>query len=291
MTKNARIKEIPVKKKQGILDLVGLAKNNKTLMIVSIKNLPSSQFQAIKKKLRENATIKVAKKSIMERAIDSIEKGTIKNFKVYLKEDQAFIFSNLDPFELSAILSKNKSMSRARVGQVVSDEIVIEEGATDLVPGPIISELNGLGLKFSIEDGKISIKEKKIILKPGEIVSEQAASIMSKLDIKPIAVGLEPIVAYDSKEDKIFENIKIDPEKTLTDLKSSYGKALAFAVKIAYACKDTIKFLLGKAKSHELVISKLIKTEPVEGIKEAVEEKAAEIENKKDDQTKSKEEK
>lgn len=258
MTKNMREKDIPIRKKENITELAGLAKKSNTLMIVSIKNLPSSQFQAIKKKLRDNATIKVSKKSIMERAIDSIEKGTIKNFKKYLKEDQAFIFSTLNPFELSAILSRNKSMSRAKVGQVVNDEVAIEAGGTDLAPGPIISELNGLGLKFSIEDGKISIRERKVILKPGDKVSEQAASIMGKLDIKPVAVGLEPIVAYDAKEDKIFENIKIDQDKTINDLKTSSGKALAFAVKLAYACKDTISLLLAKANSHEQALDRFI---------------------------------
>ncbi len=256
-----RDKEIPVKKKKSILELAELAKKSNTLMIVSIKNLPSGQFQAIKKKLRDNAIIKVAKKSIMERAIDSIEKGTVKNFKKYLKEDQAFIFSSLNPFELSAILSRNKSMSKAKVGQVVNEEVAIEAGGTDLVPGPIISELNALGLKFSIEDGKISIREKKVILKPGDSVGEQAASIMSKLDIKPVAVGLEPIVAYDSKEDRIFENIKIDSDKTINDLKTSSSRALAFAVKLAYACKDTIRLLLGKAMSHELALLSFIKEE------------------------------
>ena len=81
-------------------------------------------------------------------------------------------------------------MARAKVGQIVDDNVVIEPGPTELIPGPVVSELGSLGLKFAVEEGKISIKEGKTILKAGEAVSEAAASIMNKLDMKPIAVGL-----------------------------------------------------------------------------------------------------
>jgi len=254
-------KKISDKKTKTVEELANLMKTSNSIVIVSIKNLRSSQFHAIKKKLRENAVIKVAKKNVMNRVIDKIEKGSIKNFKKYLKEDQAFIFSKLDPFELSAILSKNKSMARAKAGQIINEDIVVEPGPTELVPGPIISELGAVGLKFSIEEGKINIREKKVILKAGGKVSEAQASIMAKLDMRPVAVGLEPVLAYDAKEDKIYEDIKIDSEKLIEELKRSYGKTLAFAVKIAYACKDTIGFLLAKANAEEKTIEKLIKPE------------------------------
>ncbi len=266
MEKNKfREKSIPVKKTKTVEEIINLIKNSNSVVIVSIKNLPSSQFQAIKKKLRENATIKVVKKNIMMRVIDSIEKGTLKNLKKHIKEDIALIFSKLDPFELSSILSKNKSKARAKVGQIVDEDVVIEPGLTELIPGPIISELTALGIKFMIEDGKINVRERKIILKAGDKVTEQAASIMSKLDMKPVSVGLEPVLAYDSKADKIYENIKIDSDKLIEELRISSAKALAFAVKIAYACKETIGLLLAKANAEEKALERFIKQENVQG--------------------------
>ena len=256
-----REKEISKKKLKVVDELINLIKSSRTLVIVAIKNLPSSQFQLIKKKLEKDDVIKVKKKSVINRVIDSIEKGTIKNLKKYLKEDQALIFSNLEPFELSLILSKNKSYGKAKIGQKVEEEVVIESGPTELVPGPIISELTSLGLKFSIEDGKINIREKKTILKANEVVNEAQASIMNKLEIKPIAVGLEPVIAYDSKEDKIYEDIKINQEETLKELKEKVIRALAFAIKLEYPCKETIKFLLRKAYSEERVLEKFLRQE------------------------------
>ncbi|MEK6820622.1 MAG: 50S ribosomal protein L10 [Nanoarchaeota archaeon] len=264
--KISREKAIPKKKLETLSTIIKLIKENRSIVIVSIKNLPSNQFQAIKKKLKDNAVIMVVKKNIIGKAIDDIEKGTVKNFKKYLAEDQALIFSQLEPFELSAILSKNKTRARAKAGQVVEEDVVIEPGPTELVPGPIISEISNLGIKFSIENGKINVKERKIIARAGEKVTEGAASMMAKFDMKPILVGLEPVVAYDSKEDKIYEEIKIDEGKTVEELGNTFSKTLAFAVTIAYPCKETIKFLLGKASMQEKALSALIKEEKTESV-------------------------
>lgn len=258
--KKVERKEIPERKLKALSNLENFIKKNKTFMICSIKSLPGSQYQAIKKKLKEHAKVKVVKKNLILRAIESsgIE---IKKIKDYIKEDSALLFSDLDTFELSGILSENKIPVGARVGQVANEDIIIESGPTDLAPGPVISELGALGLKIAIEDGKINIREKKVIVKAGESVKETAASLMSKFDIKPFRAGFEPIAAYDNEEKKVYVNIKIDKEKMLEDLKTSFGKALAFAVKMTYVCSETIRFILAKAASHERALLGLIKQE------------------------------
>jgi large subunit ribosomal protein L10 len=262
MTSNKKTKvkekrEIPEFKLRTVTEIENLIKKNKTFMICSIKSLPGKQYQAIKKKIRDHAKVKVIKKSLALRAIDNsgIE---IKKLKDYVKEDSALLFSEIDAFELAGILSENKTPVGAKVGQEANEDILIEPGPTELVPGPVISELGSLGLKIAIEDGKISIKEKKTIVKKGEKINEAAAGLMSKLDIKPFSIGFEPIAAYDNQEKKVFVGIKIDKEKTLEDTKIVYSKALGFAVNIAYVCSGTLKFILGKAAMQEKAILTLV---------------------------------
>ncbi len=243
-------REIPESKLKSVSELQNLIKTNKTFVICSIKSLPGKQFQAIKKKIRDRAKIKVVKKSIALRAIEAsgIE---IKKMSDYVKEDSALLFSDIDAFELSGILSENKSPVNAKTGQIAPEDIIIEPGPTELVPGPVISELGSLGLKIAIEDGKISIKEKKVIVKQGNEINEAASGLMAKLDIKPFYAGFEPIAAYDSQEHRVYTGIKIDKEKTLEDTKNAFSRALAFAVKIAYPCSQTIRYILGKAAMNE----------------------------------------
>jgi len=255
--KSKEKREVPEKKLKSVSELENLIKNNKTFMICSIKGLPGKQFQAIKKKIRENVKIKVVKKSIVLRAIDSsgIE---IKKIKEFVKEDSALLFSNSDAFELSGILSENVAPVGAKAGQMANEEVAVESGPTDLAPGPAISELGAVGIKIAIEDGKISIKERKVIVKKGEPISEAAAGIMTKLDIKPFRIGFEPTAAYDNQDKKVYIGIKINKEKTLEDLKASYSKALGFAVNIAYVCQETLRFILGKAANQEKAILSLL---------------------------------
>lgn len=271
-TKSKEKREVPEKKLKSVSELENLIKNNKTFMICSIKGLPGKQFQSIKKKIRENVKVKVVKKSIILRAIDSsgIE---IKKMREFVKEDSALLFSNLDAFELSGTLSENVAPVGAKVGQIAGEEVAVEPGPTDLAPGPAISELGAVGIKIAIEDGKISIKERRVIAKKGEPISEAAAGIMSKLDIKPFTVGFEPTAAYDNQDKKVYTGIKINKEKTLEDLKRDYGRALAFAVQISYVCGETLRHILAKAVSQEKAILNLVTksqsppTEQVEEIK------------------------
>jgi len=80
---------------------------------------------------------------------------------------------------------------------------------------------------------------------------------MNKLNIKPFSIGFEPLVAYDTKEDKLYVGIKIDAEGALNSLKEAYAKAFGFAINLGYPNEETIKFLIGKAGRHEKAISSL----------------------------------
>ena len=262
------------KKLETVKELIELIKNNDTIMIASIKNLPSRQFQEIRKKLRGKAEMKVIKKRIMIRAIETSENKEINKLAEHVQEDSVVLFSKEEAFDLSGFLSENKSPAKAKLGQTTEDDIEVEAGITDLIPGPAISELGNLGIKIAVEDGKIAIKENKVIVKTGEKISGEAASIMAKLDIIPFKIGLEPIAVFDKKSGEIYLDIKIDKEKTTEELKTGAAKALGFAQKIIFYCKETISYFLAKANAEEKTLKKLA-PEPKE--EKAEEPKAEEV--------------
>src|SRR3989344_5101700 len=194
-----RDKAVPESKKQLVAEIVEKIKKNKTLFIASTKGLPSSQFQQIKKNLRGKAEVKVVKKSIVLRAIAQTEKGSLQGIKEKIGSDVALFFSNEDPFVLSSLLADNQGPTKARPGDIAPEDIVIEPGPTDLMPGPAISELSSVGLKVSVENGKLAIKQGKIVAKKGEIIKENVSNVLSKLNIMPMKVGFIPVAAYDSE--------------------------------------------------------------------------------------------
>lgn len=280
---------IPEKKLNEVKELSELLKNKKTILIASIKNLPASQFQDISKKLRGKAIIKVPKKNLIFRAIESLKDDDLEKIKKCIKESSVILFSNEDSFELAGNLIENKSPAKAKANQEAPEDIEIQEGPTDLISGPVISEFGALGIPIQINNGKIVIKSSKIIVKKGEKISENAASIMSKLDMKPFSIGFVPLSAFDTKEKKLYLEININKEEAVKEIKESFNKSLSFAVEIGYFSNDTIGFMIGKASIHEKALERLVKekSEEKEEEKEESEEKGKKEENNQTSEQKS----
>lgn len=247
-------------KKAEIKTLINDFKNNKTLMVVSVKGLPSKQFQDIKKKLRGRAKISVTKKSLLNRALEESGVDGLKDLEQYVEENCALLYSDSDAFELSGILAREKSPQKAKTGQIAPMNIEVKAGPTELIPGPDISALSAVGLAPKVENGKISVMMDKVIAKEGDTITDALASIMAKLDIIPFEVGIEPIAAF--MDGKVYADIKIDIEAILADLEDKFGRALPFAVDVGYVTEDTLDFVLAKAGMNEGVITRVVTGEP-----------------------------
>ncbi|MCK4553208.1 hypothetical protein KAT80_03315, partial [Candidatus Pacearchaeota archaeon] len=106
---------------------------------------------------------------------------------------------------------------------------------------------------------------------------------------KPFSIGFIPLCAFDTKEGKLYLDIKIDKQATIEELKTAYNKALGFSVEIGYASEDTIKFLIGKVNVHAKALENLKPAEKEKKEDKSIEEnKVEETENKQDDASENK---
>ena len=78
---NKKLTHVSEEKKKTVKELTELIKKKKTILIASIKNIPSSQFQEITKKLREKAIVKVPKKNLIFRALENSEDENLEKIK------------------------------------------------------------------------------------------------------------------------------------------------------------------------------------------------------------------
>jgi len=252
----AHVSEDKKKRVKSIADKL----KSKTVMIVSVKGLPSAQFQDIKKKLRDKAHIKVVKKNLLNFAIEHAGNQEIKKLEEYNGDSTALLFSDHDAFEISGILADNKSPAKAKAGDIAPSDVEVKAGPTSLLPGPDISALSAVGLAPKVEDGKIAIMQDKVIAKEGDTITEDMASIMAKLDIIPFEVGFEPVAAF--MVGHVYTDIKIDKEGFLEEMLAMYGRVLPFAVEIGYPAAETLDFMLAKAGVHEGIIARVVTGEP-----------------------------
>ncbi len=265
-------------KKAKVKELAGLLKK-KTVMVISVKGLPSAQFQDIKKKLRSKAKVQVVKKSLVNFALDHAGVEEIKELVPHVNDSTAMLFSDEDAFVISGILADEKSPAKAKAGQIAPFDIEVKAGPTELVPGPDISALSAVGLAPKVENGKIAVMKDKVILKEGKEVTEAVASIMAKLDIIPFEVGIDPVAAY--MDGVVYVDIKIDKDAMAASLEHDFGRAFAVAVDLGIVNNETLDSIIGKANAHEGVVTRIITGEPEpEAVAAPVEEEKIEEEVK-----------
>jgi large subunit ribosomal protein L10 len=257
--KTKPVVEVSEKKKVIVKELVHLMNSNRTVLISSALNIPSALFQKIRKNLRGRAEIRIVKKNLGVKAIEDCKKDNIHSLKKYVEASTAFIFSNLDPYDLATIFVENKQPAFAKAGQIAPSDLSVEKGPTDLPAGPAITELSNAGLKVGVEGGKIAIKEAKVLVKKGAAIPKNVADVLQKLEVMPFTIEIAVSAAYDSTDKIIYTNIVIDREGFLNKLKISYSSAYNFAINLGYACKDTITRLLERAEREALALEKLAK--------------------------------
>src|SRR3989339_667731 len=248
-------------KKAKVKELASLL-GSKTVMVISVKNLPSAQFQEIKKKLRGKAKIQVVKKSLVNFALDHCDVKEVHDLVPHVSDSTAMLFSEEDAFIIAGLLADYKSPSKAKAGQIAPFDIEVKAGPTDLIPGPDISALSAVGLAPKVDKGKISILKDKVILKEGKEITAAIGSIMGKLGIVPFEIGIDPVAAYDKNAKQVYANIKIDKVGMIAGLEHDYGRAFAFAVDLGIVNSNTLDMVLAKAVSHEGVVSRIISGEP-----------------------------
>ncbi len=139
----------------------------------------------------EQVHMKVIKNTLMKLAIENNEgKPELKKLVEHLQGSNVFLFTNLNPFKLALLLEKGKVKTTAKAGDMAAFDVIVPAGNTGQPPGPIISQLNAVGLPTKIESGSVWISKDTLVVRKGEVISEKLASVLSKLGIKPVEAGL-----------------------------------------------------------------------------------------------------
>ncbi len=243
-----RVKRAKQWKKEQIAALTGLMDAYPTVGIAKIRGLGSHQLQRIRKDFEERALIRVSKNSLI--SLSFTESGM--NDMVDLIDDQmALIFTKLDPFDLYNVLEKGKVPAPLKAGAVAPFEIAVESGPTSFKPGPIVGELQSLGIPAGIEGGKVVIKQRKVVLKAGEKVAAPMADILARLGIYPIREGLDLSAVYDRDGSVLFtpDVLHIDVEQYVSNVQDATKAAFSLAthLKYGYPTRFTITDLLYEA--------------------------------------------
>lgn len=237
---------LPKWKRDEIAEIKRLSAEFKLTGLVDMYGIPARQVQDIRRNLKGKAELKMTRNTLILHALEEMG-GEIKELSEQLEGHSALIFTNENPFKLHSMLEKTKTKMIARPGEVAPMDIVISKGPTSFKPGPIVGELQQVGIPAAIVAGKVTIRETKTVVGEGQEINKKLADILAKLDIKPMDVGLSLQGAF--YEGTVYESdvLAIDEVAFYNNIIKAATQAINLSLNAAIPTKDTASDLLIKA--------------------------------------------
>jgi large subunit ribosomal protein L10 len=252
------VRQSTLLKADKVKEIKGLLSQYNSVGIASLEKVRSAQLQKLRQKLEENACLLVVKNSLITRAVSETEdKAGIEKLEEYLTGPNLYLFTNLNPFKLVLLLEKSRVKATARAGDVAAFDVTVPAGNTGLPPGPIISQFTAVGLRTRIESGSVYVSKDTLVVKKGEPISAQLGSLLAKLGIKPVEVGLSLKVVYDDGVIITSENMTLDIDAFRRSVEEAHQFAFNLSLEAEIILPENISYLLrlARQKAYSLALN------------------------------------
>jgi len=245
----------PKRKTQMYQQLQELPKKYKVLALIKMYKVRSTQILPLRKILKDDVEFVSIKDKVAQKALEQIDVPGIKDIVRELSGQCMFMFTNMSPFKLNVLLAKNKIMMMARGGDVASLDVVVPAKNTGIAPGPMLTEFKEAGIPTKIDQGTIWIAKDTTPVLKGEVINEKLASILGKLDIKPVEAGILLYVALEDGVKYVEAEMVIDVEKIRGEFAQAHQEAVSLSIAAAYITPDNISQILSKAAQSARSVS------------------------------------
>jgi large subunit ribosomal protein L10 len=244
-------------KKDTVSDLLGLLNSGETLAVIDIHGVPAGAMIGMRATLRDNMKIQVAKKQLMRLAweqagnnsedLDSLFQGVVQPALVSS--------STMNSFEMFSELKKTEAGRAAKPGDIAPHEIVVEKMDTGMPPGPIVGDLNSVGIPAKIMGGSVQIQKRTVILQEGDVFEGEMGMMLSKIGINPIVTGLRLCGTLEGGTVFAPSTLDLDLEQFESDLISYGAGAFNLACNITWFTSQTMPTLIAKASGEALAVA------------------------------------
>ena len=231
-------------KLKTVEEIVNLIGKYKVIGLLGFNKTPASTIQIMKSLLRGKAVIKVAKKRLV---LFALEKAGKQNLKEHVEGYPGLLLTDMDPFKIYNYLERNKVPAAAKAGDAPDKDIVINEGPTELMPGPAISTLTKVKIPAKVQGGKIGILKDFTAVKAGEKISLDMASALQLLKLKPMVTGLTITMMEDNGIVYTGDQLLVDEDLVLGNIQRAIQNAFNLSMNSSYPTKETIRFMISKA--------------------------------------------
>jgi len=187
------------KKQKYFVKLQNLVTENKKVLLVNCDNVGSAQLQAIRRKLEGVATILMGKNTLIRKCLREMvgRKPEVETLIPLIRGNLGLVFTNGDLSAVRKELEFLRQEAPAKVGAISPKPIICPAGPTGMEPTQT-SFLQALNIASKIVRGQVEIVSDVQIVAAGDRVTNSAASLLQKLNIKPFSYGLTVVTVYDN---------------------------------------------------------------------------------------------
>ena len=249
-------KNYPKKKRLLYQELQELPGTCDVIALSKMSKVRATQLMTIRKKFRNEIKIRVIKNRIAQRAFEKLSNRPGLDYLSKELEGQcALLFTNISPFKLNLIFDKNKVFLPAKGGDIATKDIIIPAGNTGISPGPVLSEFKEANVSTKIDQGTIWVGKDTVVVRSGSIISQKLASLMSKLNIKPIEAGISISLAIAEGLVLKENDLRINLAEYMEELTRSFHEAVSLAIETSYPTIETITHLLVRAYQNATALA------------------------------------
>ncbi|MCI4373338.1 MAG: 50S ribosomal protein L10 [Thermoplasmata archaeon] len=226
--------------------------------LVGVRGVPASALQNMRRDLRaRQQPILVATNSAIRHALERAvkERPSLAPLLDQVEDQTAVLAAEGNPFALFQQFVRTRSPTPARGGEIAPADILVPAGTTSFKPGPIVGELQHAGFPAAIEKGKVVLKKDITIVKAGGVISREVATMLTRLDIFPLEVGLSLRAVVEGDTFYPASVLSVDLDAQRAELVRAARGALGLALAIGYATPETAPLLLTKAHRAALAVA------------------------------------
>lgn len=245
----------PRRKAQMYQQLQELPKKYRVTALIRMEKVRSTQILPLRKALKGDVEFVSAKDRVAKKALGQAGVEGIAGIAERLEGQCMFLFTDMSPFKLNVLLAKNKVRMAARGGDIASMDVVVPEKNTGIAPGPMLTEFKDAGIPTKIDQGTIWISKDTTPVKKGEAISEKLASILTKLDIKPVEAGISLHAALEEGLVYAADEMVIDVEAVREEFARSHQEAVSLSIEAAYVTAENVSQILARAAQSARSVS------------------------------------
>jgi large subunit ribosomal protein L10 len=224
--------------------------------IAEVSGIPGPQMQSMRGSLRGKVQVVGSKNRLLQIAIEEAakERPGIEGLAGKLHGQSVILATKQNPFKLYKSLKAGASMAPLKGGQVSPIDVHVKKGNTPFGPGPIVGELQKVGIPAKIEAGKVVIQKDVTPVKAGQVVSNELASMLAKLEIRPVELKIDLKAAFEKDTLYAPETLAIDETAILGQLGVAVRTAFEVSLQTGWITPQTADALVARAYKQAIAL-------------------------------------